>query len=268
MYWFIEIFDSGDGSAELAKAAREANHEVIVKSYFPYCDIDYGGLCITPADKVMFHGSFQTLSEFQKECSIASPGAWCNLHHFQCSIYFAHLGKFLLNNNYAILPVAELQRMKWDVYKAFAKDAKIFVRPDKGIKSFTGQLLDLQDFDRFWNNSTYCSAEPTDLIVISSPKEIQGEWRIVVSSKGEIVAVSSYMYQSNRTYIPGAPNGAIEFVKEILKVGYHPNPMYVMDIAQDTNGKFHLIELNAFSTSSLYVCDMNAIVKKVEELIE
>ena len=33
-----------------------------------------------------------------------TPGAWCDPDNLDCSCYFAHFGRFLLNQNYAILP--------------------------------------------------------------------------------------------------------------------------------------------------------------------
>lgn len=142
------------------------------------------------------------------------------------------------------------------------------MRPDAGTKTFTGQLLDLEDFDRFWANDVVCTAKAADLVIVSSPKEIQGEWRYVVSSDGKIVSCTTYLYQQNRTRIPSAPTGATELCQAALRCGYHPDPLYTMDVAQTTAGPFRLLELNAFSTSALYACRKEPIVMEVERLLK
>jgi len=55
-------------------------------------------------------------------------------------------------------------------------------------------------------------------------------------------------------------------VKEILKVGYYPDSVFCIDICQDTDGNFWLMELTAFSSAGLYGCEMEKVVKRVSEI--
>ena len=54
--------------------------------------------------------------------------------------------------------------------------------------------------------------------------------------------------------------------EEVLAHGWHPDPVYVIDIVEDNNGKFWLMELNSFSSAGLYACDKQAIVREVSAI--
>ena len=144
----------------------------------------------------------------------------------------------------------------------------IFVRPDSGEKTFQAQLLDLQDFDKFWENGIQSSATDTDTVIISTPKKINGEFRLVCSkyNGGEIIAASTYQYQGKSTLIPSVPPQAIEKCKEILNVGWYPDSVFCVDIFQDADGNCWLGELTSFSSAGLYATNKKKVVEKVSEI--
>jgi ATP-grasp domain, R2K clade family 3 len=259
MRWIIEKVNPENGDEALILAAKAAGHEVSIMKptgQIPAAEHTH--------NKCLFHGSIEKAVELQSQPS--STAVWLDKEAFECSNYFPKVGHLLFNSTYIMLPVSEVVRQKWDIYHWLARDAQIFIRPSSGLKPFTGQLLDLQDFDRFWENPVCCRASPSELAVISSPKNIQGEWRFVVDEAGEIISFCTYMYQSNRTYIPGAPKGAIELCRAVLSAGLRLGPLFVLDIAQSPDGQFGLLESNAFSTAGLYACKMEPIVKRAAEL--
>jgi hypothetical protein len=129
--------------------------------------------------------------------------------------------------------------------------------------------LDLQDFDAFWTNKALCTAKMTDWVYVASPQEIQGEWRFVVDpEKRDIVAQSCYQYQGNRTYIPSAPDKAADLCRQALNLGLNLGSLFVLDVAQDKEGRFGVLEANAFSTAGLYACKMNKIVARATQIFE
>jgi hypothetical protein len=177
----------------------------------------------------------------------------------------SHFGKYLFNDRYAIISLAELKRHLFFFYGVFGKETMIFVRPDSGQKPFQAQLVDMQDFERFYDSAQTFEHE---LVMVSSPKNIRGEWRFVVTNEQEIIAQSTYRYNGQITKIPSAPVGATNLVKELLKIGYYPDSVFVMDVCEDSDGNFWLLELNSFSSAGLYACNKTAIVKRVGEIAE
>ena len=163
------------------------------------------------------------------------------------------------------MSVASLKANKWWVYGSFAKDAMIYIRPDGGDKKFTGRLLDLQDFDKFFADDVQCNIKDYDLVAISTPKNIKWEGRFVVTNSKEILGHSTYKFNNLITYIPSVPPKSTELVKEILDVGYYPDPIFTVDICED-DGNFWLLEINSFTSAGTYAALKTPIVKRASEI--
>lgn len=265
--WIIENF-TGDNSYEtLIQEVRDQGHEVLVLGIKNHFEFDKAK--VQEGECIIFQGSIQMAAHMNEQLpKSCHPKAWNNMEAFKCSNFYPVLGKHLFNDHYAMISVNELKRQKWNYYRTFSKESLIFVRPDDGDKSFTGQLIDLIDFDRFWENKISSTASPSDLVVVSTPKKILGEWRFVVSNKKEIITYSTYQYQGQVAKVPGAPLGAIEKCKEVLHEGYFPDPVFVIDICEDSDHNYWLLELGSFSSCGLYACDMRKIVKEVSAIAE
>jgi hypothetical protein len=105
------------------------------------------------------------------------------------------------------------------------------------------------------------------LVVVSSPKPILREWRLVVAA-GQIVAGSKYREGDESVRQPGVDAGAIAFAQAVLAAGYAPDPVWVMDICQTADNEFHLLEIGGFSFAALYACDKDAVVRAVSAVAE
>ena len=261
MIWLIEKF-KGDNSydnlfEEVIKQGHEA-HFLNVKNYFED-KLDYHH------EKVLFQGSIQLAKKLKKDLNTCYPVAWLTESKYLCSNYYPLFGDILFNDKYAFVPFNELQRQKWNFYSWFGKEALIFVRPDSGEKTFTGGVVDLQYFDKEWNNLAD-KIDPNQLVVVSTPKNIVGEWRFVCDYEQNIIAQSTYIYNKQKTYIPTAPKEATDFCKEILSRKYIPDPMFTVDICEDTDGKYWLLEFNSFSSAGLYACELTKIVERASVL--
>jgi hypothetical protein len=222
---------------------------------------------ITDGEAVVFQGSIQLFRKLKKELR-AFPIGWMTDENYLCSAYYSRLKPFLFNDRHEIITVEELKDRKSDFYAKYGKEDCIFVRPDGGDKQFKGQLLDLQDFDRFWQNSVSCESKPDDLVVASTPKNMRGEWRYICTQFKEILGVSLYMYNNLRTYVPSAPARATELVKQILEVGWYPDPVFTVDIVEDMDGDYWLMEMNSFTTAGTYAAPKSPIVRRVSEIAE
>lgn len=256
--WIVENFTHESSYMDLVKAIKAAGCDLKeIKGDFKKADLDgYDG-----AAPVLFLGSIGMTVMVQEQLrDRCFPIAYCTQDRYLCTRYMSHFGKFLFNDRYAILSLKELQRNKWLYYGIFGKEAIIFIRPDSGQKPFQAQLLDLLDFDRFVESQRGIEH---DLVVVSSPKTIRGEWRFVVSSRQDIISQSTYRYQGQICKIPSAPQGATDLVKEILKVGYYPDAVFCIDICEDNDGNYWLLEINSFSSAGLYECNKADVVQKV-----
>lgn len=263
--WIIENFTDSEDYNELIRCVKELEHDCYVIGRRNNFDFDPSGY--QENDCVLFQGSIQMTRHCRKVLPQGCyPIAFCTEPNYLCTAYYPKFQSLLFNDRHKIMTVSELKMNMFAVYKEFGKEARIYIRPDRGDKPFTGQLLDIQDFERFWQNNVVCNAEDHDIVIVSTPKQINGEWRFVCCNDPDIIAYSTYQYQGQKTLIPAAPQGAIDLVKEILKVGYYPDVIFVIDVCEDADGLFWLLEFNSFSSAGLYECKKNVIAKRASEI--
>ena len=267
--WVVENFTDSEDYRDLISAIKESGRDCFVIGRHNH--FDFNPLGFNENDCVIVQGSIQMTKNIgdrlPKGCY---PIAYNAFENFLCSKYYPHFKDHLFNDNHEITTLKNLKENKFEYYRKFGKDALIFVRPDSGEKTFQAQLIDIQDFDRFWDNGIQSSASDDDLVIVSTPKQINGEYRIVCSkyNGGEIISSSTYQYQGKRTYIPCVPPKVTEKCKSILKIGYYPNSVFCIDLAEDADGNCWLMELTSFSSAGLYMTNKKDIVKRVNEIVE
>jgi hypothetical protein len=263
MQWIVENFVKESSYLELVAAIKEAGHKVHeINGDFKRSEIsEFDSL----REPTLFLGSINMCEMVFKELMHASPVVYNDFHKYLCTSYYTHLGEFLFNDDYSFVTLRELHRQKFNFYNRYGKETLIFVRPDSGNKTFQAGLVDMLDLDKFVESH---KEYEHSLVLVSTPKTIKGEWRFVVTDEGDIVTYSTYQYQGKVTRVPGAPQGAINLVQKILKVGYHPNSIYCIDVAQDADDNFWLLELTSFSSAGLYCTDKKKVVKRASEIAE
>lgn len=261
--WLVENFVKDNGYDELIKEIRHQGMECIVLDITNHFELKPN--LIQENECIVFQGSIQLFDKLRKELP-AYPIGWVTDDNYLCSKYYPYFQKYLFNDRHVLTSIAALKHNKWWYYGIFGKEAIIYVRPDDGKKTFKGQLLDLQDFDRFWDNKASCNTKDSDLIVVSIPKNIRGEWRFICTAEKEILGVSCYQYHGQLTYIPSAPDKATKLCKEILSVGWYPDAVFTVDIVEDSDGEFWLMELNSFTSAGTYAAKKDLIVKRVSEI--
>lgn len=270
--WLIEDFVADNNYQELIDEVKKQGHECCVIRYEPFQSGNYDKVC-KDIDCVVFQGSIQLAEQLQKDKPNWKPGVIANWRNYWCVTWYAHMREHLFNKNYRCMTAGELLEEKWDLYRRFGQDATIWVRPDSGNKPFTAQTVELERFDKFYDQWIKNFCKPEDGIVVSTPKKINGEWRYICTGN-DILGVSCYLYQGNRIYVPSAPTKATEKCKEVLKALHNSFPMdfpdkfFACDVWEDTEGNYFLGEFNAFSSCGLYKCNKEPIVREVSAYTE
>jgi hypothetical protein len=270
--WVIEDFVADNCYKDLINEVKKQGHECCVISYEPFQSGNYDKV-FADDDCVVFQGSINLAEQLQKDKPKWIPGVIANWRNYWCVTWYAHMREHLLNKDYRCMTVGTLLDEKWDLYRRFGQDATIWVRPDSGNKPFTAQTIELEKFDKFYDQWIKGFCKPEDGIVVSTPKKINSEFRYICSGN-DIIAMSCYKYQENKVYVPSAPTKATEKCKEILTDLHHsfpinfPDAFFACDIWEDIEGNYYLGEFNAFSSCGLYKCNKEVIVRMVSEYAE
>lgn len=263
--WIIENFSKDKNVQELIEEVKKQGH--VCEHVGAVQHIDFNTFDVHAGECVIFLGSIGMAKLADQHFGITChPITWCNWRKFWCSEYYPRLHKHLFNDKHIFMPHGLLVPNKYFIYGNFAKEATIFLRPDSGEKEFQGALLNLEDLERYIGMDTKRGVDPSLMTVVSTPKTIKGEWRFVVNKDYGIIAKSTYQFNGQRCYVPGAPQGAINKVKEIMADGYHPAPVYCIDICEDSDGQYWLLELTSFNSAGLYECNKPDVVRVVSEI--
>jgi hypothetical protein len=245
--WLVEAGVYGEEAKPLLTEIRRQGMQA---EFVPYKSLQKGQILAIggetlPEDAcVIGYGTFPFARQIQLHRRWVL-GSWANPDNLDCTTYFAYFGKFLLNQQYAVMP-----------------DDTVFVRPTRCDKLFTGRLISKESFATGLAPTRY---DPTTLVVVAAPKNIHLEWRLVVVGD-RVIAGSQYAEERRKVLKPGVPEAVRTFVEAMLtEVRWTPDRIFMMDVGE-ADGQLSLIELNGFSCSWLYQRDLPVVVSQASEV--
>ena len=260
--WLVENYEQDFSLKPMMDEIKKQGMQLEVCSYKPWESGVFNQY--SDEDCVIFYGTLNLARQLQREKGWV-PGVYCNFTNMCCKTYYSYWGKYLFNQDYIMLPMLEIKRKREEIFKQFGVDDTIFIRPDSGAKPFTGQTLPLEFLDKDIDLFGDYAGKPIDEIItiISSPKVINKEWRIVVVD-GEPVSASLYRSNGEEDTKKGCEVDAWLLAARIAKESWQPDKAYTLDICK-SNGEYFMLEVNSFSCSGLYKCHPEPIIKSVSE---
>jgi hypothetical protein len=222
-------------------------------------------------EPIIFYGTLNLASKINRLSGVY-PGTYASLDRYKCTEYYPYLGKYLLNNNYCMIPFSELPRLKSQIFNHFGVEGTIFIRPNDGFKSFTGTTISWFDFDKDLEGLKFYKPNPSDLIIVSTPKRIEIEYRLVIAD-GKVITGSQYKYGGKPAKDKYVPEEMISFGNKVAKL-YQPDKAFVIDVCAyidplyPKNLKYAVVEINSFSCSGFYCSDRDIIVQEVTKLVQ
>src|SRR5215471_1306231 len=262
--WLIEADVYGDEALPLLDEVRRQGmtaevvpHQSLRKGSAPVV----GGQPVAPEACVLGYGTFPFAQQILLHHHWL-PGAWCSAQNLDCAAYFAYFGRYLLNQHYAIMPGVEAIRQRDWLFSVFGRDERVFTRPTSCHKLFVGRCINRDSFAAALAPTRY---DPATLVVIASPQPISREWRVVVIGD-RIVSGSQYALGGERAIATDFPSEVRAFAESMLsEVRWRPDPAFMLDVSEAA-GRLWLVELNSFSGSWLYRCELPAVVSAASEL--
>lgn len=264
--WLIEAGIYGGEATPLVQEVRRQGmatevvpHESLRKGSVPVV----GGQPLPSEACVIGYGTFPFAQQILLHHRWV-PGAWCSAANLDCTVYFAYFGRYMLNQQYAILPGVEAIRQRDWLFGVFGRDERVFARPTSCHKLFVGRCIDRESFVSALAPTRY---DPATLVVVAAPQPIAREWRLVVVGD-QVVGGSQYAEDGQRAIAADYPAEVRRFAESILaEARWRPDPAFMLDVCESA-GRLWLVELNSFSGSWLYRCELPAVVSAASELAE
>lgn len=262
--WLIEAGVYGDEALPLLDEIRRQGmvaevvpHQSLRKGSAPLVN----GQPVAPEGCVLAYGTFPFAQQILLH-HLWLPGAWCCAENLDCAVYFAYFGRYLLNQRYAIMPGTEAIRQRDSLFSVFGRDDRVFARPTSCHKLFVGRCINRASFDAALAPTRY---DPATQVVIAAPQPIAREWRVVVIGD-RVVSGSQYAMGGERAIAADFPSEVQAFAESMLaEVRWRPDPAFMLDVCE-SSGRLWLVEVNSFSGSWLYRCDLRAVVSAASEL--
>lgn len=255
------------GCGSIADAARRQGMRVwVVRSEAALADrIDLPAW----ADRcVVTYGSFRFVRRVERQLRREGqppllPGAFANVDYLSYSAFGSKLGHLLLNDDFIILPFGEFRRRRLAAW-----GGQCFLRPNAVTKSFTGMVVNDENFDLEMNALRQLQhVRDEDLVVAASVRTILRETRFVIVD-GKVISGSTYGWNGNADIGRDVDDRSLALAVQIAENPSQPDRAYTCDVAlvETPDGlDARLIELNSFSCAGLYACDLDAVVVAVAD---
>lgn len=238
-------------------------------------------------DIVVFHGSLQHGRQLTH--MPIYPGTFMNIDNYECYKYYGYYGDNLLNSQYLMMGLNDVIRRKEKIKEEFClslhsvcegqklyrwDNKNIFIRPSNGYKTFTGQVISLDNLENEIDvlKKSYGSIDDNVLVLISNAQDLEEEYRFSIID-GEVITGSLYMDENNRkdfkAYYDKPINSgeAFDFAVKISKL-YTPDKAFTIDICRTKKDEYKLLEINSFNCASMYGSEYDKIVDAINKLAE
>ncbi|MEQ8208790.1 MAG: ATP-grasp domain-containing protein [Lacipirellulaceae bacterium] len=212
----------------------------------------------------IFHGSLGNASAINEKLDW-SPGALCNSSALECSSWYEAAKRWLIHDDYRILPANELVANTKAVAEELGSPTQLFLRPDSPLKPFSGRVLNVDAITLKALDHGFYFDDESIPVVVAPVRNIGKEWRFVVVGS-EVVAGSEYDTQTRSATSDNPDSRAWNLANVIAGEIPQPSSAYMLDICESEN-ELRLLELNPFGGADLYGCDPDSIVESVSKLI-
>ena len=262
MNWLIEEGMFTENEEALIKELKAQGQKVATIKYIPFGE----PMSKTPFDDetdVIFYGSLELCQLVQKERPHWTPGAIGTWDNFLCSTYYPHFDDLLLNADNEFTTIKELNERKDYFFEKFGEDNTIFVRPNSGLKVFTGTRMYKEAWKELFKLITFYDEVNDDTkVLVSSPKNLQKEYRFVISN-GKVITGSMYREDMNLDSKEFVNRVVYNWIENMLvKIKWKPDILWTLDVV-DVGNKFKILEIGCFSGAGLYSCNLKKIIEEV-----
>jgi ATP-grasp domain, R2K clade family 3 len=218
---------------------------------------------VTANADIFVRGSIEFVTEFNNMYGEYTNLYTTTLSNYTYSEYTKDIDDDMLNQSYIIMPWHKLYRpYTRDIIKSATVSNRFFIRPNSGRKIFTGTTLGYKYFTKeldIIKSLPSSNINDNDLVVISSEKQIDAEYRLLMH-KNTIIDYAPYIINN-----PVNVNIKDDLCELASKIKYFPDTFYVLDICYNKSFPY-ILELNGASTSGWYDMDYNKIVKYIKEV--
>lgn len=263
--WVVDdyILDSPTNIGDMLGAIKKSGANLFRTKYVPFDDnLDYGPEHFDKEPTILYG----TVG-FVKKCKRPFfPGAFGVSELMNCNHYYSHIpNEWLLNADYYMMPFNAVKNRKVELLTMFPNG--IFLRPNSGFKTFTGLTLTHKNYDdEISSLEQLSSVMPETICLVSSAKELKGEFRFIVVNK-TVIDGSEYRWDKILDIRHDYPADCLIMAQNVAGLDWQPDVAYTVDISLYRDEP-KVVEINSFSCAGFYACDRDIIVQHINTVAE
>jgi hypothetical protein len=266
--WLIETgVWKDDNVSRLIEMIKNMGLTVHTEQHTPYRPSEFDVVNEDEKRPIIYYGSLNTVEDLRIRRPNWVPLIWFDSIAFSCRSYYAHWGKYLLQEDYGFYPLGELVRLKEQLYRVYGRDGMIFIRPDDNDKSFSGRLVPEENFPYWYEEARASKPDPAALVVVCAPVHIEGESRFVIADR-KVIAGTFYKWGGKSSPTSDDLRKAGMVAREIATEPWQPRAIYIADIARESAGQYRLVEIGGVNSAGLYHCDLLPVIQAMNEIAE
>lgn len=258
VFWLVDtVLMNEEESSRLAKALNDSKSRCIISTYRPFIDkIETHGL--TSYNQVAVYGTIQFALNATQFC-----GNFLRRGEYDVTSYRESLG--IGDDCWLNRPIfTTFGYLKRNIFDILPEHSSLFVRPNSGIKTFTG-LVDRKErlANRLRNEMQFSKVDDNTLVQVSSPVKIHSEYRTIIYDK-KFITGSGY---GNGKSFP-LDKRVQNFASGVAYYCKWEDPV-VIDFAlvEDTTGELYIraVEANCITCAGWYDSDYDKIVEVIND---
>lgn len=212
---------------------------------------------------VILHGPIRFVNEYSKFCN---PGA-LGFKNNSVAEYASNVPReWLLNHDAVYTTFGQFRQDPVRFFDMLHAD-EVFIRPNSCYKIFTGCVVARETVDAELSAQAQTSnIFNHEIICVSTAKTIDAEFRYVIADQ-KVLTGSEYRWDNILDVRSDTLPICDELAKKVAEHNWQMDLAYVVDIAL-SNDQAKIVEFNSFSSSGLYACDLEKVVKGVSAAVE
>ena len=182
-------------------------------------------------------------------------GVFCNLDELDACNFYSRLPYSSLGRNFACV------KMK-DVYQTMPSD-NFFIKASKFGKRAGSHVISLNKIPYYTDKY---KVDEDEMMLLAAPVNFTSEYRVIVKEDKPLVACQykSHGKMDEQELTPDKEDSILNWVYENVINYYTPKcKLYVIDIGLIDGSKMSVVEMNSFSSSGFYKCDLPRLFKEL-----
>ncbi len=262
MKWLVQTnFGKDSRINEFVDALKEAKFDYSTFEYIPYSN-ELPSIDKKDVASTFLYGSTSVI-ELASKTELWKDSLFFNEANFCYKAWAKNYGSLLLNDpkDTSLIELKDFE--VWS--QGHPLDEMVFIRPNKDLKEFNGQVVSVGEF-LLWSRDVtkggYATVSGSTEIAVSLPHGIVAEYRTFMTDSGEVVACSQYKRQGKMYLDRNVPKEVLSKACEIAKI-WSPSKLFTLDLALSGDSLW-IVEAQGIHSAGFYNADLDLYIHSVE----